>query len=114
MLRHLSFLKYRQVHFIIGMVKDKDVDHVLELFPQNASYYFTQAHIPRAMDAEVLQEKAKGFKLNGNVWHDVNDALAAAMKNAVAEDIIIICGSIFLVAEVERNLESNHGDTVTQ
>ncbi|MFL5771749.1 MAG: bifunctional folylpolyglutamate synthase/dihydrofolate synthase [Flavisolibacter sp.] len=114
MLRHLSFLKYRQVHFIIGMVKDKDVDHVLELFPQNASYYFTQAHIPRAMDAEVLQEKAKGFSLNGNVWHDVNDALAAAMKNAVAEDIIIICGSIFLVAEVERNLESNHGDTVTQ
>jgi len=104
MLHHLSFLKYRRVHFVIGMVKDKDVDRVLELFPPDASYYFTQSHIPRALDAISLQEKANLFSLKGSVWSDVNEALKAAMKQASAEDIIIICGSIFLVAEVRREM----------
>ena len=38
-----------RLHFVLGFVKDKDVEHVLELFPKNASFYFTNAHIPRAL-----------------------------------------------------------------
>lgn len=103
MLHHLSFLKYRQVHFIIGMVKDKEVERVLELFPPGAIYYFTQSHIPRALDGVILQQKANIFSLKGSVYNDVNEALAVALKKSASDDIIIICGSIFLVAEVRRD-----------
>ncbi|MBL7702851.1 MAG: bifunctional folylpolyglutamate synthase/dihydrofolate synthase [Ferruginibacter sp.] len=88
------------VHFIIGMVKDKDVSKVLSLLPKNATYYFTNAHIDRAMPHKDLQEKAKAFELHGDSFDDVNEAIKAAKLNAGQGDIIIVCGSVFLVAEI--------------
>lgn len=88
------------VHFVIGMVKDKDVSKVLSLLPRDATYYFSNAHIERALPHKELQEKAKAFELHGESFDDVNEAIKAAKLNAVADDIIIVCGSVFLVAEV--------------
>jgi dihydrofolate synthase/folylpolyglutamate synthase len=100
MLLHLQQLRFHRLHIVLGMVKDKDIDQTLSLFPQNASYYFTQAHIPRALDAEILRDKAAAFSLEGHSYPDVNTALNKALEQASAEDLIIVCGSIFLVAEV--------------
>lgn len=91
----------RKIHFVIGMVKDKEVSKVLSLLPADASYYFTNAHIPRAMDAAELQQKAAAYNLNGNYFDNVNDAIAAAKLNAAPTDLIVVCGSVFLVGEVE-------------
>lgn len=102
MLLHLQQLRYHRLHFVLGMVKDKDVDQALSLFPSNASYYFTQAHIPRALDAELLREKGTAYALEGQSYPDVNTALNNALEQASPDDLIIVCGSIFLVAEVER------------
>jgi dihydrofolate synthase/folylpolyglutamate synthase len=102
-MNQLSFLNTdtTTVHFIIGMVKDKEVDKALSLLPHEASYYFTNAHIPRAMPAEELKTKADAFHLRGNCYDEVNDALEAAKQNAAVTDLIIVCGSVFLVGEVE-------------
>ena len=89
------------IHFILGFVKDKDVEDVLKLFPKNASFYFTNAHIPRAMPKEELKEKAKFAGLNGDCFNNVNDAVNAAKMNAAAKDVILICGSFFIIAECE-------------
>lgn len=104
MLLHLQKINFTQLHIIMGMVKDKDADAVLELLPKEANYYFTQAHIPRALEAHVLQSKASEFFLNGNCFNDVNTALHQALNHATKNDLIIVCGSIFLVAEVNRRL----------
>lgn len=104
MLAHLSQLFYHRLHLVIGMVKDKEVAEALKLLPQNADYYFTQAHIPRAMDARVLQMKAQEQQLTGNAYADVNAALQAALQQASKDDIILVCGSIFLVAEVDKGI----------
>lgn len=100
MLLHLQQLQFNRLHIVVGMVKDKDVDQALSLFPQQASYYFTQAHIPRALDAETLRDKGAAFSLHGDHYPDVNTALKTALQQASTEDLIIVCGSIFLVAEV--------------
>ena len=92
-------------HFIIGMVKDKEVDKVLSLLPADANYYFTNAHIPRAMPAQELQTKAASFNLKGDFYNDVNEALRNARQHAAATDLIIICGSVFLVGEVETTTD---------
>ncbi|MBK9486706.1 MAG: bifunctional folylpolyglutamate synthase/dihydrofolate synthase [Chitinophagaceae bacterium] len=88
------------LHFIIGMVKDKDISKVLSILPKNAQYYFCNAHIERALPHKELLEKAKIFELNGESFDDVNEAIKAAKLNAAADGIIIVCGSVFLVAEV--------------
>lgn len=90
-----------KTHIVIGMVKDKEVDKVLSLLPTNAYYYFTNAHIPRAMAAADLQSKAASFNLQGNYYDEVNNAIAAAKEKAAATDLIVVCGSVFLVGEVD-------------
>jgi dihydrofolate synthase/folylpolyglutamate synthase len=84
------------------MVKDKDVDAVLGLLPKDAIFYFSNAHIPRAMPASEVAEKAIKIGIQGTIHENVNDAITAANKNAHPDDLIIVMGSIFLVAEVNR------------
>ena len=95
-------LPYSKVHFIIGMVKDKDIDKVLTLLPKEAHYYFSNAHIPRAMIANELKEKAAIQNLSGNSFDNVNDAIRSAKEKAAKDELIIVCGSVFLVGEVIR------------
>jgi dihydrofolate synthase/folylpolyglutamate synthase len=101
LLAQINISTYNQLHIIVGMVKDKEVESVLKLLPQPAKYYFTQSHIPRALTADNLQQKATVFNLKGDVFDNVNTALQKAKQQAGANDLIIICGSVFLVGEVE-------------
>ncbi len=95
-------LKIITTHIIIGMVRDKEITNVLVLLPKDALYYFTNAHIPRAMPAEELKDRASALNLNGYLFTDVNKALEAAKAKAATQDIILVCGSIFLVGEVDK------------
>jgi dihydrofolate synthase/folylpolyglutamate synthase len=97
----LELIQYKHLHIILGMVKDKEIDKVLNLMPQTAKYYFTQASIPRAMPAYVLAEKAKSFGLDGKIFDDVHKALVDALLHAQKDDLILVCGSVFLVGEVD-------------
>jgi dihydrofolate synthase/folylpolyglutamate synthase len=84
---------------ILGMVADKDIDRVLSLFPNDAAYIFTEAHNPRALKAEKLQELASKHGLSGTIAENVNQAIARA--RSTASDFILITGSTYLVAEIE-------------
>jgi dihydrofolate synthase/folylpolyglutamate synthase len=97
----LKRLSYRQLFMIIGMVKDKDISGVLQLLPKNANYYFCQAAIPRALDANTLAAQARAQGLKGEVTPDVNEAMEQARAKASAEDVIFIGGSTFVVAEID-------------
>lgn len=89
-----------QWHFILGFVNDKEIDTILELFPKQAKYYFTQAHIERALQADTLREKAIEKNLYGHSFDNVNLALEQALHTADKQDTIVICGSFFLLAEL--------------
>ncbi|HEY5822814.1 MAG TPA: folylpolyglutamate synthase/dihydrofolate synthase family protein [Cyclobacteriaceae bacterium] len=97
----IKTLSFKQLHMIIGMVKDKDISGVLRLLPKDAHYYFCQANIPRAMSADDLYSKAKELGLQGEVIRDVNKAIIRAKNAAQADDLIFIGGSTFVVAEIE-------------
>ncbi len=102
LLEQLASLHYNKLHIVTGMVKDKDIQAVLSLLPNNAQYYFTQSNIPRALPVNELVAQATELGLNGLAYMDVNIALAEAIKNANHNDLILVIGSIFLVAEVDR------------
>jgi dihydrofolate synthase/folylpolyglutamate synthase len=97
-LGQVAKMKIAQLHIILGMVADKDLDRVLSLFPTDAQYYFTQAANPRALSANELQAKAYFFGLQGNTFANVNVALATARKTQ--SDLILITGSTYMVAEI--------------
>lgn len=100
--QQIESVKFKNLHMVIGMVKDKDLSEVLALLPKQATYYFCQPKIPRALDAEALAEKAQRFGLHGAVIPDVNEAKMCALKNASPDDFIFIGGSTFVVAEIEE------------
>ncbi len=96
----LELCTYTHLHIVIGMAKDKDIYGVLALLPKSATYYFTKAQIPRALNEETLQSQAKSLGLNGSSFKSVNDALQAAKTKAHKEDLILVCGSVFVVGEI--------------
>ena len=98
--RQIEAQTYGKLFMVIGMVKDKDIRDVLALLPKDANYYFCQAKIPRALDAESLSEMALAAGLTGKVVADVNEGVGEARKQATEEDMIFIGGSTFVVAEI--------------
>jgi dihydrofolate synthase/folylpolyglutamate synthase len=102
-LTQLDLMNFNQLHWVMGMVKDKDIHAVLSLLPITAKYYFTKANIPRALDENELLNQANEIGLTGTVYSNVNDAIDAANENAGLNDLILVCGSVFLIAEVQRN-----------
>ena len=98
---HLSALKCRRLHMIVGMVNDKDIRGVLQLLPQkNTTYYFTKASVHRALPETQLAELAREVGIKGNVFHDVKSAFLAAKENAATDDVIFVGGSTFIVADL--------------
>jgi dihydrofolate synthase / folylpolyglutamate synthase len=92
---------YRNLFFVFGMVKGKDVSSILKLLPKEAYYFFCEAKIPRAMNASLLSQQAFEYQLTGEIVPDVNDAIHQAMKRASSEDMIFVGGSTYIVAEID-------------
>lgn len=91
---------HTKLHFVLGMVNDKDISTVLSLLPKTAYYYFCKANIPRALNAEELAQKATEFGLQGEICESVSGALQKAKDNAQVSDLVFVGGSTFTVAEV--------------
>lgn len=98
--KQLEQTPHKILHFVLGVVNDKVIDEILELFPKKAIYYFCKADIPRGLEVEILQEKAQEIGLKGKTYTSVNAALNAAQKAASKEDLVFVGGSTFTVAEV--------------
>ncbi|MCB2409971.1 bifunctional folylpolyglutamate synthase/dihydrofolate synthase [Hymenobacter lucidus] len=98
----LARLPYQQLHFVLGVVNDKDVTKMLALLPAAATYYFCQANIPRALPAAELAARAAAVGLRGSVVGPVPAAVAAARAAAAPDDVVFIGGSTFVVAEIEE------------
>ena len=93
---------HSKYHFVLGFVRDKDISGLLNLFPPNSAYYFTHAHIPRALPNLDLQKLANDIGLIGESFANVNEAISSAKAGAGQQDIIIVCGSFFILGEIDN------------
>lgn len=91
---------FEHLHIVWGMVKDKDIAKILSILPKNATYYFCQAQIPRALAVNELQTQAAQYGLVGSSYPSVPKALNAAQAAAQPNDMVFVGGSTFVVAEV--------------
>jgi dihydrofolate synthase/folylpolyglutamate synthase len=100
LLRQIELTDHEELHIVLGMVSDKEITHILILLPAHAHYYFTRARIPRALPENELAVQAGAAGLKGLSYPTVAEALAAAKSHARPKDLVVVCGSVFVVAEV--------------
>ncbi len=93
-------IPHKKMYIVLGTVNDKDPSYLFDILPKEAFYHFAKANIPRGLNAKKLLAKAEDKGINGRAYTSVRRALAAAKQKAQPDDIIIIAGSIFVVAEV--------------
>ena len=106
--------RFTHIIMVYGSVADKDVDSVIHLMPEDATYIFTQAHGKRALAASVIKEKYLTFCSSAgrragdvHVAADVAEAVALARQLALqivevtpsANPLIYIGGSTYVVSE---------------
>lgn len=99
-LKNIASVAYQHLHFVIGMVNDKDITKVLSMLPTDATYYFCKPDIPRGLEASSLQQQAIALGLQGDTYPSVPDALKAAQSKAGENDLVFAGGSTFVVAEI--------------
>ncbi|MBN1650434.1 MAG: bifunctional folylpolyglutamate synthase/dihydrofolate synthase [Bacteroidales bacterium] len=96
----LAQTPHKNLHFVLGVVNDKDIGNILAMLPKEAVYYFCKADIPRGLDAKILQDKAHQIGLVGEAYSSVKEALKIAQNRAAKDDLVFVGGSTFTVAEV--------------
>ncbi len=110
-IKQLKHEDYKRLHMVMGFMADKDVKSILNLLPNDAVYYFTQAQTSRSMTVEQLQSLAAKCGIEGSIYNNVSEALDAARKQANDEDLIYVGGSMYVLAELLTAL--NYGDDLS-
>ena len=91
------------LRMVFGMVNDKDITTILSMLPKEATYYFCNASVKRALPAAEIAAKAAAFGLQGQAVGSVAEAYSAAKADANPKDIIYVGGSSFVVADFLRD-----------
>ena len=101
----LKTLNFNKLHIIYGCVNDKDYDTIMDLMPKDATYYFCKPSVPRGLDVEVMRKAATKHGLIGVAYSSISEALQSAKNQANNDDLILVTGSIFLVADALREFK---------
>ncbi len=99
-MKQLTEETYNELHFVVGMVNDKNLDTIIDLFPKTATYYYCKPNILRGLEASILQVRFAEKEYKGNLYNSVVEALESAKRAAKKEDLIYVGGSTFVVAEI--------------
>lgn len=90
----------RKLRLVFGMVDDKDVETVIKLLPQNATYYWAQASTKRAIPSNIIAEMGRKNQLVGTDCGTVAKAYHRAITDASADDFIFVGGSSYIVSDL--------------
>ena len=105
--KQISTVPCHQRRIVFGMVDDKDIDHVMGLLPQDATYYWTQATTHRAIPCEAVAQRGNTHHLQGNIFQSVAEAYRAALYDAQPDDFIFVGGSSYIVADLLVYIDSS-------
>lgn len=98
---------HQQLHLVLGVMRDKDLISFWPKFPTNASYYFCQVDLPRALPAVEFAQQALQHGLKGESFETVTDALHSALQQASKEDLIVVGGSTFVVGALLESYQNS-------
>ncbi|MGB9672963.1 MAG: bifunctional folylpolyglutamate synthase/dihydrofolate synthase [Anaerolineales bacterium] len=98
-----QFFPKQKTVLIFGASEDKDISGMFEdILPGVEKLIVTRSFHPRAISAEKLVELATPYHIATYINENVAEALWMAIQDIRADQIIVITGSIFVVAEARH------------
>jgi dihydrofolate synthase/folylpolyglutamate synthase len=93
----------RRIIIVLGMLSDKDVAECLQILRTiSNAIIVTQPVYERALPAEKLFAAARKVFDNPLMEPSLAAAVRRAVLSSTSEDIILVCGSLFNIAEVKE------------
>ena len=97
---NLNSLRFDNLKLVLGFVKGKDFEKIIDILPKNAQYFFCKPDIKRGLSLESLASYGSASKLKYSLHANVLDAYNSALLNSNDQDLIFIGGSNFTVSEI--------------
>ena len=93
----------KKMTLLIGMLKDKDIDSVIEILMDKFDKVITTTpDSDRAISCEELKEKIEKYISDVTAIPNINDAVKYALDNATEGDVIISAGSLYMIGHVRQ------------
>lgn len=97
----IESMGHKKISFILGSSQDKPILDLINLIPKHAELYLCTFKNERSMkisDLKIIKEQIPQVK---KVFEDVNEAMTEVLKHSTEEDLIMITGSFFLIADLK-------------
>ena len=98
--KQLQEESFKKLYIIMGFVKGREISPLLSLFPEDASYYLSCPNLERGLPVKELKNNLISEKRAIQFFESLSVAYEATIKAASGKDLIFICGSTFVVAEI--------------
>jgi dihydrofolate synthase/folylpolyglutamate synthase len=89
-----------QVFVLFSLVNDKNVSSILSLLPKEYKYVATSSSVDRSLPSGELTNSMKNCDLDVVEYSNPMKGLEFLLGVASKEDLILVCGSSFLVADI--------------
>lgn len=90
----------RPLRLVMGFVADKDINHIFDLLPKGAEYYFVTPSVKRGRPSSELLVMAQERGLTAQSFDNVKSGYDSAMAHSGPNDFIFVGGSNFVVADL--------------
>lgn len=93
----------KKMILLIGMLKDKDIDSVLEILIDKFDRVITTTpDSDRSISCDELKDKIEKYTSNVIAIPKIKDALEYTLKNAKEDEIIISAGSLYMIGHIRQ------------
>jgi dihydrofolate synthase/folylpolyglutamate synthase len=99
---------WKRLHLVVGVLETKDVAGILAPLATRTSVAYACANSnPKSLDPERLAAACDAVGMTADVFPEVADALDAAEANAEEDDLILVTGSLYTVADARPRYVRN-------
>ena len=88
--------KFKKLRMVLGFVKDKNIEEIVNCLPNYADYYLCKPNVERGFNLKKLKNIFDKYKLSNKTFKDVESAYNSAKKNSNNDDLIYVGGSTFI------------------
>ncbi|MEN8786262.1 MAG: folylpolyglutamate synthase/dihydrofolate synthase family protein [Flavobacteriales bacterium] len=96
----ISKINPAKIHVVIGMASDKNHKEMFFHFPKQSVFYFCSSTNERVLKGVELEKIAHSLNKTGTTHTSVADGLEAAKAQAKPNEMIVVTGSNFIVADI--------------
>lgn len=103
-----KYFKYDDLYLILGILADKDVDHMVKVITPQAKKVFTVTpNSIRAETSEELMGVVKKYNQDCQAYSDYKNTFEDALKLCKKDDLLLISGSLYMIGEM-RGIIKKH------